>query len=186
MGRPIERNSEAGVTLIEVMMSGLILTTSLMAIAMTLTQGISAMYFTQEQLIAKQKSREALESVFTARSTQDITFDQIRNTDTDPGIFLTDFQPIRGMGTDGIANTADDASENIEEIRFPGPDGNLGTADDEIRPLTAFERKITITNLTTEGGGVDVNLRKIVVEVRFKSHGVWQSVSVGSYISRFA
>jgi Tfp pilus assembly protein PilV len=77
MDRTVERKSESGVSLLEVMIASFILVTALLAIALTMVQGISAMYHTQEQLIAKQKAREALESVFTARSTQNIPFSQI-------------------------------------------------------------------------------------------------------------
>jgi Tfp pilus assembly protein PilV len=55
MDRTLKHNPEAGVTLIEVMIAALILTTALLSIAMTMVQGISASYYTQEQLIAKQK-----------------------------------------------------------------------------------------------------------------------------------
>jgi hypothetical protein len=150
-----------------------------------MAQGISATYFTQEQLIAKQKAREALESVFTARSTQNITFDDLRNT-ASGGIFLSGFQPIRGMGTDGIANTGDDGAAPLETISFPGNDGALGTADDEVRVLNDFQRQITISNVLTTGGSIDEDIRQITIDVRYSIRGVWRTISVGSYISRFS
>lgn len=186
MGRAITHKSESGVTLIEVMMAAFILTIALLAIAMTMVQGISAMYFTQEQLIAKQKAREALESVYTARSTQNITFPQIQNTSVTGGIFLTGYQAIRAMGTDGIANTADDAATAIETFIFPGADGQLGTSDDEARSLAAYERKITISAILDSGSNVDPDIRQITVDVRFQVRSAWHSVSVSAYISRFA
>jgi hypothetical protein len=185
MGSKIERHSEAGMTLIEVMMCALFLTIAMMALAMTMAQGISATYFTQEQLIAKQKAREALESVFTARSTQNITFDDLRNT-ASGGIFVAGFQSIRGMGTDGIANTGDDGAAPLETISFPGNDGALGTADDEVRALTDFQRQVTISDVLTTGGTVDPDVRRITIDVRFSIRGVWRTFSVGSYISRFS
>ncbi len=177
MDGTIARRSDAGISLLEVMISGLFLTIALMAIAMTMVAGISSMYHTQERLIAKQKAREALESVFTARSTQNIRFSQIQNTTETGGIFLTGFQAIRGTGTDGIANTADDAAEEIETMVFP--DGSSFT-------LTNYERKITITSVLDSEGNADPDIRQITVEVRFRVNRVWQSVSVSSYISRFA
>ena len=114
MGRSLKLNSDSGISLLEVMMAAFIMTVALMGIAMTMVQGIASMFYTQEQLIAKQKAREALESVFTARSTQNVTFAQLQNTTITGGIFLTGYQPIRGMGTDGIANTADDAATALE------------------------------------------------------------------------
>jgi len=173
-------------SLIEVMMAAFILTIALMAVAMTMVQGISSMYYTQEQLIAKQKPREALESTFTARSTQNITCGQIQNTGVPGGIFVEGFQPLRGFGTDGIANTADDASAPLETMTFPGPDGQLGTGDDEVRSLTAFERQVSITAVNDTAGNVDPDIRQLTVTVRFRVRNVWQTVSVSSYISRFA
>jgi hypothetical protein len=185
MDRTLKLESESGMTLIEVMICALFLAVALMALAMTMMQGISATYFTQEQLIAKQKAREALESVFTARSTQNVLFDDLQNV-ADGGLFVAGFQPIRGMGTDGIANTGDDASDALETINFPGNDGALGTADDEVRTLAQFERKITISPVLTPGGDVDLDIRQITIEVRFRIRGAWQTITVGSYVSRFA
>jgi Tfp pilus assembly protein PilV len=184
MGHPrLTRTSEKGGTLIEVLISSLILTVALLAVAATLGAGVSAMFVAQEELIAKQKAREGLESVFTARNTQNITFDQIRNVSSS-GIFLDGFQPIKTMGNDGIVNTADDGS--VETIVLAGKDGLLNTADDEVRSLSIFERKITITNLLTQSGTVDTDIRQIAIEVRFKIRNVWRTVSINSYISRFS
>jgi hypothetical protein len=143
------------------------------------------MYITQEQLIAKQKARETLESVFTARSTQNVTFAEITST-ANAGIFLPGYQPIYGMGADGIANTADDAATPIETIAFPGLDGLLGTADDEVRQLTDYERQVTFNDVLLPSGNVDPEIRKVTVDVRFRVNGVWWKVSVTSMISRFA
>lgn len=179
------KHSESGISLIEVLLASFILTVTLLAVAMSMGAGIYSMFFTQEQLIAKQKAREALESVFTSRSTQNVTWAQIRN-EGDAGIFLDDFQPIREMGGDGIANTEDDAEADMETLHFPGPDGELGTEDDEDRPLTNFERKITISDIMSDEDTVDPDIRLITVVIRFNIRGYWHSVTVSSYISRFA
>jgi hypothetical protein len=143
------------------------------------------MFVSQEQLIAKQKAREALESVFTARNTQNIAFDQIRNLENG-GIFLNGYQAIRGMGADGIASTADDAADAVETLTFAGKDGLLGTPDDEIRSLSGFERKITITDVMMPNNVVDPDIRQIAIEVKFVFRGVARIVRVNSLISRFS
>ena len=186
MATTLRLKGEKGLGLIEVMISGLIICIALLGVAATMVQGVSAVYFTQEQLIAKQKAREALESVFTARSTQNITFNQIQNNNVTGGIFAVGFQAVRGMGVDGIANTADDASTNIESIILPGNDGLLGTADDQVLPLTNYQRKITISSVLDTDGNVDPDIRQISSEVRFKTNNVWRSVTVNSFVSRFA
>jgi type II secretory pathway pseudopilin PulG len=179
------KRNELGMSLIEVLISTMVLSVALLAVAMTMAQGISAMFMTQEQLIAKQKAREALESVFTARSTQNILYDEIRNT-ANGGIFVAGYQSLRGMGDDGIANTADDGADSVETIIFPGPDGMLGTADDDGRSLNDFERRVTISDVLLPDNTVDPDIRRITVEVRYRIRGIWRTVTVGSYISRFA
>src|SRR5437016_991564 len=118
------KQSEAGISLIEVMIASLFMTIALLAVAMAMGQGISATYTSQEQLIAKQKAQEALESVMMARNTQEIGFAQIQNVDSG-GIFLSGFQPIQDMGTDGIPNTTGAGADHgpVETITFPGVDG---------------------------------------------------------------
>ena len=170
-------------TLIEVMIATFIITVALLAVAAAFGNGINAMFIVQENLIAKQKAREAMESVFTARSTQNIAFDDILGT-TAGGVFLEGWQPVAQMGPDGIANTADDGA--VETITFPGNDGNLGTGDDEVKLLSNYERQITFADVFTLSGTLDTEIRKITVDVRYQVRGRWWSVSVSSYISKFA
>ncbi len=190
---PKQRRPEAGLSLLEVMLAAFLLTVGLLAAALTVGTAVGSMFISQEQLIAKQKAREALESVFTARNTQNIVYNQIRNvsdaTVFNPpvaGIFVDGWQPITLTGSDGIANTADDAGEPLETTTLPGPDGLLGTLDDEVRPLTTYQRRIEITNITMSNGNPDPDIRQITVEVRFSVKGVWRTVTLGSRISRFS
>lgn len=174
-----------GFTLMEVMMAILILTVALLAVAMTMSQGIMSTFIAQEQLIAKQKAREALESVFTSRSTTDLQFADLQ-TQGDGGIFVPDWMPLRGMGTDGVALTDDDAGEPIETVVLAGDDGILGTPDDIERTLDNFQRRISFSDVLRPSGGIDEDIRMVTVDVRFSSRGVWWTVTVNSYISRFA
>ena len=182
-GTELTRKADSGLTLIEVMLASFILTVSLLAVAATMGVGIASTFIAQEQLIAKQKAREALESVFTARSTQNIVFSDIQS-ESDGGIFQDGWQSIKDMGTDGIANTDDDG--DIETISFPGPDGDLGTSDDIERELTNYSRRVTFSEVLLQSGDVDEEIRKISVDVRFLVRGQWWTVTVSSYISRFA
>jgi hypothetical protein len=175
----------AGISLIEVMIAALILTISLLAVAMTMTQGMLSMFISQEQLIAKQKAREALESVFTSRSTTDLQFVDLQ-AKASGGIFVSGWQALREMGTDGIALTDDDASAPYETVYLAGPDGILGNLDDEQRQLDNFQRQITFSDVLLGSGAVDEDIRRVTVDVRFLVNGRWWSVSVSSYISRFA
>lgn len=181
------KKTETGISLIEVMIASLFITVALLAVAATMAQGISAIYTTQEQLIAKQKAQEALESVMMARNTQQIGFGQILNVGAGTGgLFVTGFQPIENMGVDGIPNTADDAGP-VETITYPGPDGLLGTADDITISLSSYQRQITVTSLTLPNDtAIDPDIRRIDVDVQYTVRGKKKTVRVTSYVSRYS
>lgn len=143
------------------------------------------MFVTQEQLIAKQKAKETLEAVFASRSTTDLEFVDLESM-TNGGIFLEGWQPLHQMGGDGIALTTDDDDAPIETVTLVGPDGLLGTSDDQTHQLTDFQRRIFFTPVFLKPDVVDENIRMMTVEVRFKANQRWTTVSVHSYISRFA
>jgi hypothetical protein len=179
------KSSESGVTLIEVMIASLLLTVGLLTAAMTMGSGISALYISQEELIAKQKAQEALESVIMGRNTQEFGFDQIQNVAAG-GKFVAGFQPIQAMGNDGIPNTNDESGP-VETLIFPGPDGLLGTADDATMSLSNYQRRITISNvmLPSPSTNVDPDIRRIDVDVQYVVKGQTKVVRVSSLVSRF-
>jgi prepilin-type N-terminal cleavage/methylation domain-containing protein len=172
-------HNKSGFTLIEVMVTSVLLSVGLMALAQSFTLGMVTVVAAERGAIAQQKAREALESVLTGRNTQNITFDQVDNVGTGPGIFLTGFQPLYKAGQDGIIGTADDAAAGLETITLPGTDGLLGTPDDVVQSLTSFQRKIEITSLT----GI---LKQITVTVQYTAlPGLTRSVVVVSYVSPY-
>ncbi len=179
------RSSEAGVSIIEVLLASFILTVALLSVAMTMVQGISAITIGQQQLIAKQKAQEALESVIMARNTQDIGFTQIANA-ADGGVFVAGYTGIVGMGVDGIPNTGDDTG-TVESLTFSGPDGNLGNSDDVTVSLTGYQRQITVSTITLPSSAtVDPDIRRIDVDVQYTVRGVAKTVRVSTLISRFS
>ena len=180
------KSTDAGMSLIEVMIASFFLTIALLAVAMAMGQGIAATYVSQEQLIAKQKALEALEAVIMARNTQEIGFAQIQNV-ANGGIFLSGFRPIENMGVDGIPNTADDTGP-VESLTFPGPDGLLGTADDVTVTLVGYQRQITISILTLPAPdtNTDPDIRRIDVDVQYQVRGVTKTVRVSSMVSRYS
>jgi type II secretory pathway pseudopilin PulG len=183
--KPTRRCDESGATLIEVLISTVVLGVGLMGAAQTMGTAVSSVLISQEQLIAKQKAREALESVFTARNTQNVVWNDVRNTSAG-GIFLSGFQDLRETGTDGIANTADDAAAALAAITLPGPDGNLGTGDDVVRVLDSFERRIAVSDVLLPNDEVDPDIRKVEVEVRYQFRGLSRTVRLSTLISRFS
>jgi hypothetical protein len=187
------KSPETGMSLIEVMMASFFLTIALLALAGAMGSGIAATYVSQEQLIAKQKAVEGLESILEARNTQQVTFPQIQNVgtcnvDNVCGIFLTGFQPVENKGVDGIPNTADDTLP-IETLTYPGPDGILGTADDVTVSLAGYQRQIAISTLTLPSDpnhGVDTTIVRIDVTVQYTVNGITKQVTVSSLISQYS
>ena len=113
----------AGFTLIEALLALVILSVGLLGMAQAFYLGMRHMATSSANLIAREKAREAVESVHTARDTRTITWTQIRNV-ANGGVFLDGPQPLYAAGADGLVNTADDAAAGLETVRDPGPDGN--------------------------------------------------------------
>ena len=175
---------QAGFGLIEAMISSVILIVGLAALAGLFAQSLTFLQYTREDLVAKQKAREALEAVYTARNDGTIGWAGIQNTNRG-GIFLVGFQPLFLPGPNGIVGTAGQTAILDRQI-LPGPDGILGTADDQIIPLNNFQRQILIEPLIDVTGNTSPDIRKITVTVQVNSvqRGIRNYTVIG-YISRF-
>jgi prepilin-type N-terminal cleavage/methylation domain-containing protein len=180
---------EDGFSLIELIVAMSILMVGLLGLAQVFYFGLSIVGTSSAQLIAREKAREAIESVHTARDTRIITWAQIRNvgapdcsawpgtTANGGGRFTTAEHDLFDAGPDGLVATADDAG--LE--RTPGPDNTLGTADDI--PLTGFRRQVVICDINN-------NLRQIAVTIRFKGNNAVgnrdRTYTLVTYISSFS
>jgi prepilin-type N-terminal cleavage/methylation domain-containing protein len=172
-----ERNAnQAGFSLVEIMISVLILSGGLLTLGIAFAQGLILMSTSHYQQIAKEKASEAVESVTSSRDTRVITWTQIRNVSRG-GVFLDGAQPLRGQGADGLVNTADDGQQENETM--PGPDGILGTPDDVVVPLGDFTREIEIRD-------IDTNLRQIRVIVRYRMGHLTREYQLVTFISSYA
>jgi len=177
-------DAQHGFTLIEVVIAMGVLTVGLLSLVGVFAAGLQRVGSSSNQLIAREKAREAIESVHAARDTGRLSWGSIRNV-ADGGIFVAGSQPLKQAGNDGIVNTADDGS--LETVVKPGPDGLLGTADDETTELANFTREIVITplnypNTTT----VNPSLRQITVNVRYLADSVWRTYTLTTYVSSFS
>ena len=172
--RRIAKNREAGFTLLEVAISSVILMIGLIGMLGVFALAVSTTQSVQFEQIAKQKAMDALESIYTARATQQITFAQIANTGAG-GIFTTG--TVNGIltdGPDGLAGTADDGTTPqgtcplpYQCAILPGPDGLLGTADDITVQLNNFTRTIAINNTFDPLGNVNPDLKQVVVTIGY-------------------
>ncbi len=177
-----------GFSIIEVLAAFFVIVIALTGLLALCGHSVATMMLMQDLLIAKQKSREALESIYTARNTHQLSFAMIQNV-SDDGIFLDGFQPLRkpnptaGPG-DGLIGTADDGP--IESVTFPGEDGLMGSSDDEVRVLTSFAREIKINPILYSDNTVNPDVRKVRVSIRYPNLlGGQGTYEVESYISRF-
>ena len=180
-----ERSHRAGgFSLIEVMVAMLVLTVGLLSLVGVFALGVQRMRASTPMLIAREKAREAIESVHAARDTGEFAWNTIRNV-ADSGLFLDGPQPLRGPGNDGLVNTADDGA--IETIVKPGADRILSTADDELVRLNDFTREVRITPLNYDGSTeMNPNLRQVTVTVRYLVDSSWRTYRLVSFVSSYS
>lgn len=179
---PVARQAcEAGFSLAEAVVAMAVLAFALLGLAQVFVVGMTHLSTSSANLVAREKAREAVESVHSARDTRTITWAEIRNVGAG-GVFVNGFQPLRLAGVDGLVNTADDADEDIEQLRSPGPDGVLGTEDDVLVPLDGFERRIEILELDP----VNIDLREIRVTIRYRVGSIERDYVLRTYISSFS
>ena len=124
--------------------------------------------------VARQKAAEAMESIFTARQTSQLTFDRIQNVGSGTGIFTLGFTPLTDPGPDGLDGTGDDVP--AAPIRLPGASGTVtNTAQDMLVDLGNFSRQIQIANVAG-----NPNVRQITVTVRYPVPQGWFEIVPGT------
>lgn len=164
---------ETGLSLAEVLVSLLLLSSSLLGIAQVFAVGMLHASTSSPNLTAREKAREAIESVHTARDTHTILWAQIRNfaapescvdgtTGTGGGVFLNGDLNMLAPGPDGLVNTADDTGLEV----LPGPDGVFGGTPSDDVPLVGYTRRIEICDIVD-----NPDLRRITVTIRVNVNG---------------
>jgi type II secretory pathway pseudopilin PulG len=176
-----------------VMIAIVILSIGILTVVAAFATAVASTENAQQNLIARQKALETLESIFTARNTQQITFSQIANI-PNGGIFVSGATPLWSAGNDGLVNTADDlpfpaqgvCAAGSECITLPGPDGILGTPDDAAMSLGNFTRQIEIDPILQPDGSANPNLKQVIVTVSYlNSSPIPRSYTVTALISAF-
>jgi len=173
---------ESGFSLVETLIAMGILATGLLSLAAVFAMGLNQLAGSSASLIAREKAREAVESVHTARDTRVITWAQIRNTG-EGGVFLAGAQQLREAGGDGLVNTDDDG--DVEVSLAPGYDNILGTSDDIATPLDTYTRTIEITDILT-AGVPNPSLRQLRVTIGFRVGQAQRTYTLTTYISRIS
>lgn len=173
-----------GFGLLETMIAALVLVVGLVALAGLFGHSLNFLQYTREDLIAKQKAREALEAVYTARNDATVGFAGIQNV-SNGGIFLDGLQPLFLPGPNGIVGTVGQTGILDRQI-LPGKDGILGTADDVILPLNNFRRQIAIQPMIDANGNVSPDIRQIIVTVQVTSpYRGARNYTLSGFVSRF-
>ncbi|MFZ0807029.1 MAG: prepilin-type N-terminal cleavage/methylation domain-containing protein [Candidatus Sulfotelmatobacter sp.] len=168
---------QGGFTLVECMISVAILTIGSIGLLGVFGLAVKASQTSQQDMLARQLASEAMESIYTARNTAEISWTQIQNV-SNGGIFTDGLVPVKCAGPDGILGTADDSScltasgatcpnSGVECLTNPGPDGILGTADDVILSLNNYQRQILVAALLDSSGNPIQTLRQVTVTISY-------------------
>jgi prepilin-type N-terminal cleavage/methylation domain-containing protein len=183
--RPASARSEAGFTMIEMVIAMMIMLIGLLGMAEAISYGLMVSNSGRNVTNTKLLVVSVLEQMETLRNTKELTFGQISNTGQvdDTGStrafagFPTGFTSVSiNPGPDGVFGTADDLID-------AGPDQTYGTSDDFtnqalVRP--GFQRQIRITSLSSD-------LKKIEVTLRYPGRGgQYQTMTAISYLNNDA
>jgi prepilin-type N-terminal cleavage/methylation domain-containing protein len=175
-------NEQNGFTLLEVMISMVMLTIGAVGLLGVFGVAAAANQSAQQDMLARQLASEALESIYTARNTSQLGWSQIQNI-SNGGIFVDGALPIKCAGPDGILGTADDTTcltasgavcpnGGVECLTEPGPDGIVGTADDVILSLSNYTRQIQIQPLLDSSGNPIPTLNSVTITVQYTVPGL--------------
>lgn len=171
--------SQRGFSLIEVMIAMVVLTVGLCGLIATFATAITATASAQEDLVARHKALDAMESIYAARNSQQLPFAAINNV-ANGGIFLAGGQPLLCPGPKyGIVGVQGDTAPcvtsagaacpngGVECMVLPGPDGILGTGDDEIWSLSNFTRTIAFGTVLLPNGQINTNMVAVTITVSY-------------------
>jgi type II secretory pathway pseudopilin PulG len=168
------RRSEAGVTILEMVVSMMILTIGLLALAGAIGYAVTVSNKGRNVTNSKLLVVSILEQMENLRNTGQLTFGQIANTGQQNntgaprnfGGFPNTFLPVSiNPGPDGIWGTNDD-------LRNAGPNGIYGDGDDFDDPSWAspgFSRQILVTDLNADLKRIQVTLQYPDVNGRTQS-----------------
>jgi len=179
--RPQTRNSrnkrtQSGFTLLEAMISILVLSFGVLSLAAIYSQGAYYAAMAQFDYIAEKKAEQAVEAMFTARDTQTLTWANLQNVSTG-GVFVDGPSKILLPGSDGLVGTVSDIG-SADEVVITG-----ATTSIDLNPF--MTRTIAISPVVV-AGNTEPNLRMITVTITYELGSHQRTYTLISYISSFA
>jgi len=181
-------HGEQGFTLVEVLMSIVVLSIGLLSLLGVLGIAMASTQTSQQDSTAKQLANEAMEGILTARETQNATWTQIQNTGSG-GIFVPGFVAMNCAGVDGIIGTADDTACGPQILEQPGPSGvYAGTCPPDVcYPLTNYTRQILIAPVFDGGGNLIPSLRQVSITIQYVPANMKKAKQyiINTYISQY-
>lgn len=164
-GAQRDNPGERGATMIEVVISMLVMMIGVFGLIAAMAWGVSLSGRARNMSNTKLTISAMLEQIETLRNTRQLTFGQIANVGSVNNIgsrnpsfagFPTGFQPVsRFPGPDGVYGTSDDFIN-------PGPDNDYTTTNDNFvdmtRAVRGYTREIVVTALSTSMKEVRVTM----------------------------
>ncbi len=159
---------ERGFTLLEVLIAMVVMVVALLSLAYGIGLGLEGVQMSTMDTIAREKAREAMEDVFTARDTSTISFSQICNIGSGTGcLFVTGPTPMNTADSQGLVNTTAAEGNAIETFLVPGASGILGGTDQPVAvSLTGFQRQISVQQISSSDGYTQ--LAYVTVTISYK------------------
>jgi len=165
------RKKQTGMTLVEILVASVVLMIGLVGVLSMFGYLAAVMSYSDEEMIARQKAREALESVIGARNSADYSWADIANV-SNGGIFKDGATAMTNVGSDGIVNTSDDTG--VETITLP---------NGKTRKLSEFTRQVAIAPAML-GGATSTTLSTVTITITYpRGRFGTGSYSVVGYIS---
>jgi hypothetical protein len=170
---------QSGFTLLEAMISILVLSFGVLSLGAIYSQGILYASFTQYDYIAEKKAEQAVEAIFTARDIKSLSWSNLQNV-SQGGVFVDGPSRILLPGADGLVGTQADIG-SPDELVITGQGTSIN-----LNPWMTRTIAITPVNIAGNPLTPEANLRQITVTMQYTVGGKIRTYTLVSYISSFA
>jgi type II secretory pathway pseudopilin PulG len=173
----MNKRKQSGFTLLEAMISILVLSFGVLSLAAIYAQGAYYAAVAQYDYIAEKKAEQAVEAMFTARDIKSLNWTNLQNV-SQGGVFVDGASKILVPGPDGLVGTISDLGA-ADEVVITGT-----TTTIDLNPF--MTRTIAISPVLVAGGNAEPNLRQITVTINYQIGNQKRNYTLISYISSFA